>query len=622
MQKNATMQHISRRGMMIYGASTAVLSLLGLQMVNLQVFQAKDMLELAQKNRIDWKILLPKRGFIFDRQQQVIAESAVEYDLYLRSRLDDMDVPQIERLLEIISLSPQEYSLYQDMILSNVTRPLLLRRNVQRDMLIMLEFNLSRLPDYLLQQQLRRRYTWGIDLAPISGYTGRPDLNEREGKNFELLDEFRIGKSGIEQYYEHHLRGRPGRAAMEVDVRGKQLGELKREESLTGRDVHLHIHAGVQRQLMSLLRRHRSASVVVVDAHSGSVLALGSHPFYDANEMREPISNTRWNELLHDPLKPMTNKAISGLYAPGSALKPFVAMAALQAGLTGEQSYFCAGHIQLGNTQFHCWKRHGHGSITMRDAIAQSCNVWFYQVAQQLGIDRIATTLRQFGFGQTTGIDLQHEKAGLVPDSVWKRRQFNQPFYQGETVVHAIGQGFLQVTPLQLARAYAALINGGRLIEPKIFDFAKQQGSEHNDVFNQVLADLSQQPPALINANPAFDANHLALVQAALVGAVNDPRGTAWRARLTQDSDGFLMAGKTGTAQVRQITPEEREQGISQEDIAWPLRDHAIFASFAPVDQPRYVVVALVEHGISGARTAAPLVKAVYQTLSAEGLIA
>ena len=304
----------------------------------------------------------------------------------------------------------------------------------------------------------------------------------------------------------------------------------------------------------------------------------------------------------------MVNKTISGLYAPGSTFKPIVALAALRAGIHPEAQHFCSGHVTVGNARFHCWKKHGHGKMNLHQAIAESCDVWFYQVARQIGIDAIATMARELGLGVKTGLDLEGESTGLVPDKAWKRKKYDAPFYPGEVMIHGIGQGFLLATPLQLARAYGCIANGGSLLTPMLGQRLRDQdGQFHN-----------------VAAPPAYETNipkrHFQIVRNALNAVVNTRAGTAWRSRIAAEW-GFDMAGKTGTTQVRRISRAERAAGIRKENIDWHLRDHGLFVGFASVDNSRYVVAAVVEHGGSGGKSAAPIARDLFYRMAQIGMI-
>lgn len=596
---------INRRGLIMLGGTTLGLGVLATRLYQLQILDGAQYLAEAERNQTAREVLLPKRGAILDARGYRIADSVVEYDLVLLEEFQDFESHRLKEILRQLDLAPDEESALTDRMLSDHRRPLLLRRHVSPEQLARLEFHRPNLPKFAIRQQMRRQYH-NKNFTPVTGYVGRADKTDRT--RHALLEEFRIGRTGIEKQYEHLLQGESGHQFLQVDVFGRQLREKGRFESTAGNTVQLHIHGDLQNYAMQRLAEHRSAAAVVLDAHTGGIKALASHPFYDANDFKSGISDTLWRDMMHDPLKPMINKTISGLYAPGSTFKPIVALAALKAGISPETVHYCGGYINAGKARFHCWKKHGHGQMNMHQAIVESCDVWFYQTARKIGIEAIAETARELGFGIETGLDLDNEKAGLVPDTHWKRQKFNTPFYPGEVMIHGIGQGFLLATPLQLARAYACIINGGFLLTPTLAQRLKHGEQDFHDLPTHLPqpVDISRQ--------------HFTLIREALMDAVNTRSGTAWRSRIAADW-GFDMAGKTGTTQVRRISQSERREGIRKEDIAWHLRDHALFTGFAPRHDPRYVVAVLVEHGISGGKAAAPIARDLFYRMAQLGMI-
>ncbi len=598
---------INRRGLIVLGGTAVGLSVLGARLFHLQITEGRHYRTEAKRNQTDFEVLLPKRGAILDARGYKIADSIAEYDLVLLEEFNDLETARLEETLKQLNLDPETESLFTDRILSRHQRPLPMLRNISSEQLERLEFHRPKLPKFSIRQQVRRQY-YHPSYTPITGYVGRADKADRAKTPHALLEEFRVGKAGIEAQYEEALQGKVGKQSLKVDVHGKRLQEIERTNSQAGANIQLHLHGDLQKYAMQRIAEHRSATAVVLDAFSGGVVALASHPFYDANEFKKSLSQKAWKALQEDPLKPLVNKAISGLYAPGSTFKPIVALAALRAGIQPETRHFCGGHVTVGNARFHCWKKHGHGHMDMHQAIAQSCDVWFYQTARQIGIEAIAEMARTLGLGNKSGLDLDNEKAGLVPDTAWKKQKFNEPFYPGEVMIHGIGQGFLLTTPLQLARAYASIINGGILPTPAL---------GHRLQYDKENLNIQTAPARQVN----IPRSHFRIVRDALIDAVNVPSGTAWRSRIGEDW-GFDMAGKTGTTQVRRISRSERAAGIRKEDIDWHLRDHALFTGFAPVHDPRYVVAVLVEHGVSGGRSAAPIARDLFYRMAQIGMIA
>ena len=416
-----------------------------------------------------------------------------------------------------------------------------------------------------------------------------------EGDPVLALPGFRIGKNGAEKIFETALRGKAGSRQVEVNAYGRIIRELRRNEGQPGDDHILTIDMGLQEYTNARIN-HESAAAVVVDVHSGEVLALVSSPSFNPNSFTTGISQTEWNALMANPRFPLTNKAISGHYSPGSTFKMMVALAAQSGGIMNpSQEVFCPGHMDLGNRRFHCWKRSGHGTMNMNSGITQSCDVYFYEVSKRAGVDAIAKMARRFGLGERLGIELPSERKGLVPTRDWKLAVHGVPWQKGETLIIGIGQGFLLTTPLQLAIMTARIANGGIAVRPKLVRETQRVGRR--------LPDNREPFPSM-----GLSAVHLAVVQKGMSDVTNSPRGTAYRARI--EEPGMTMAGKTGSVQVKRITKAERERGVRKnEDLEWKDRDHALFVGYAPVDSPRYAVSVVVEHGGGGSKTAAPIAR-------------
>ena len=397
---------------------------------------------------------------------------------------------------------------------------------------------------------------------------------------------FKIGKSGIEKYLEKALRGESGNLKLEVNAYGRIMKEIERVDGIPGKDVQLTIDSRLQQKAFELFGEE-SGAAVLLDVHTGEILAFVSAPSFDPNMMTQGLSTEDWNALLHNERNPLTDKAISGQYSPGSTFKMIVALAALEAGvIKPETRTYCAGKMFLGNHAFHCWKKEGHGHLNVVEALQHSCDIFFYETAQKLGIEKIADMARRFGLGSKINIGLENEKAGLIPDKEWKLRRFGEPWQQGESLISGIGQGYILTTPLQLATMTARLVNGGYEIKPT---FLKVSDGEKSKIRK-------------IDVSPT----NLELIKEGMYAVVNKPGGTAWRSQF--DYHGQRMGGKTGTTQVRRITMKERREGIKKEsELPWRLRNHALFVGYAPHDNPKYAVAVLVEHGGGGSSVAAPL---------------
>jgi penicillin-binding protein 2 len=450
------------------------------------------------------------------------------------------------------------------------------------------------MPGVSIEEGKLRSYPLKDATAHMLGYVGfasEADVQKDADPLLELPG-FQIGKSGIEEQYEGVLRGVAGKAEEEVNSTGRQVRTLNRNAGVPGSDLRMTMDAELQLFVQQRLSQERSACAIVMDAYSGAVYAACSHPAYNPNVFSQGIPIALWNELLTEAAAPLTNKVIAGQYPPGSTFKLMTGLAALHAGVTSEyRKVFCSGQIKLGNAIFHCWSHGGHGSVNIVEALQQSCDCYFYQMALDTGIDRIAEMARRFGLGAQTGIDIPGERSGLMPDQAWKRKRYKEPWQQGDSMNAGIGQGYVLATPLQLATMIARIANGGIPVKP---------------FFVQRVEDKIITPPTPVNAmgiNPA----HIALLLEGASAVVNTPKGTAHGAAIKEP--GYSFGGKTGTSQVRRITMEDRRRGVKTSDWSWEEQHHALFVGFAPVGNPRYVCAVVIEHGASGAAAAAPIAR-------------
>ncbi|MDD3182888.1 MAG: penicillin-binding protein 2 [Alphaproteobacteria bacterium] len=438
-----------------------------------------------------------------------------------------------------------------------------------------------------------RTYPYTIMTSHVIGYVGPVTQAERDsGKALLAMPGFRIGKNGVEKEYDETLRGEPGELQLEMNARGRVVRELARHEPVIGKDVKLTLDIGLQQIVERRLEKEKSAAAVVMDIYTGAIYALVSHPGFDPNLFTYGISQLDWDALNNDQHVPLLNKVTDGVYAPGSTFKIVTAMAGLDSGLLRPQeTVYCPGHMDLGNHRFHCWKRGGHGAVNFVQAMAGSCDTFFYDLGKRVGIDRLQMMAKRLGLGKKTGIDFPHERSGLIPSRSWKMATRDSAWQQGETLITAIGQGYVLTSPLQLAVMMSRIVNGGFEVTPHV------RMGEHD------MAGTIPQGRSL-----DFDPAHLVLLREALSAVVNESIGTAHSARIMEP--GCSMAGKTGTAQVRRITTAERSDGImANEDLPWKERDHALFVGYGPVGAPRYACAAIVEHGGSGAHVAAPIVR-------------
>lgn len=553
----------------------------------LQVYQADRYKTLADENRISTRLLVPPRGIIFDRNGVTIASNQQNFQALIVAEQAPNVQETLDAFKKIMPLSEaEEERIKKDLKRNRSFVPIKIRDNLSWEEVSRIQLNAPDLPGIVIDEGLTRYYPFGAGMAHILGYVS--SVSDKDVKDDPLLEVpgFKIGKSGIEKYLEKALRGESGSLKLEVNAYGRIMKEIERVDGIPGKDVQLTIDSRLQQKAFELFGEE-SGAAVLLDVHTGEILAFVSAPSFDPNMMTQGLSTEDWNALLHNERNPLTDKAISGQYSPGSTFKMIVALAALEAGvIKPETRTYCAGKMFLGNHAFHCWKKEGHGHLNVVEALQHSCDIFFYETAQKLGIEKIADMARRFGLGSKINIGLENEKAGLIPDKEWKLRRFGEPWQQGESLISGIGQGYILTTPLQLATMTARLVNGGYEIKPT---FLKVSDGEKSKIRK-------------IDVSPT----NLELIKEGMYAVVNKPGGTAWRSQF--DYHGQRMGGKTGTTQVRRITMKERREGIKKEsELPWRLRNHALFVGYAPHDNPKYAVAVLVEHGGGGSSVAAPL---------------
>ena len=600
---NERSKTFTRRTLLVGGAQAALFTVLAGRMYYLQVVESDRYAMLAEDNRINLRLLPPPRGRIVDRFGVPVAVNRQNYRVVL-VREQARDVKQtLEALAQVIDLPEYDF----ERILREAERkhafvPVAVRDYLSWEELSRVEVNAPDLPGVSIEVGQTRNYPYGESMTHVLGYVSSVSEREQTGDPLLQLPGFRIGKQGAEKQYDLQLRGTAGTSHLEVNALGRVIREVRREEGKPGQDLVLTLDAGLQSFVHDRLKGERSASSVLLDVRNGDVLALASLPGYDPNIFNTGLTRETWNALVRDSLSPLTNKAIAGHYAPGSTFKMMVALAGLEAGISPEAKNFCPGFMRLGNGRFHCWKKHGHGHVNMYEGLQQSCDVFFYDLSRKVEIDRIAEMAKRFGLGAPVGIDLPGERGGAIPTRAWKRANFGEPWQGGETLVSAIGQGFVLTTPLQLAVMVARLANGGYAVRPRLTRPLAPRGeaAEPNAVEEIETAEAF---PSL-----GISEAHMRIIHTAMDLVTNSRRGTARRARIKEE--GWEMAGKTGTSQVRRITLAERAAGIiKNKDLPWRRRDHALFVAFAPVHSPRYACAVVVEHGGGGSKVAAPIVR-------------
>lgn len=603
----ATIKDVARESQLfrartlVAAGGVAVLSLvLLLRLAHLQVMEYEHFATLSEDNRVKVVPVPPTRGLIFDRNGVVLAENVAAFSLELvPEAVDDLEAT-LDELSKIVEITDADRRRFERLLHSSRRfERVPVRLRMTEEEVARFSVNRHRFPGIDVEARLGRHYPLGALTAHVVGYVGR--INEQELKRLNVA-EYRgtthVGKTGVEQAYEESLHGRVGYQHVEINAQGRVLRVLERRDPVPGDNLMLNLDVGLQQKAVEALGEERG-SVVAIDPLTGGVLAMVSLPDFDPNAFVDGIDARSYRELLRSQGRPLFNRAVNGQYPPGSTLKPFFGLAALELGLDkARQKVWCPGWFQLPGKEhrYRDWKRGGHGHVSLDEAIVQSCDVYFYELALDMGIDRMHRFMKRFGFGEDTGIDLRGESSGLNPSRDWKRASKQQPWYPGETLITGIGQGFSLATPLQLAHATATLAMRGLKLSPRVVMHRERRApasshTEENDA------------PA-VHVAPRNPANWQKVVDA-LEAVVHGERGTARRISVGAS---YRMAGKTGTAQVFSIGQEEK---YDEESIAKALRDHALFIAFAPVERPRIAVSVLVENGGSGSRTAAPVARTV-----------
>jgi len=568
----------------------------------LQIAQHDHYIQLAENNRISQVPTAPNRGLILDRNDRILAENYSAYTLEVtRAQTHDLEATLVE-VGKLIEITPGQLRRFRRLLAeSHEFETVPLKNKLTDEEVAVLAANRYRLPGIEVKARLFRNYQAGPGMAHVVGFIGR--INDRDMKRLRETQRapnyqgsVHIGKTGLEQSYEAVLHGRTGFDQMETDASGRAVRMLSRIPPVPGKDLRLYLDLGLQEVAEHAFGDYLGG-LVALDPHTGGVLALVSRPGFDPNLFVDGIDPETWKSLNESPERPMVNRALRGIYPPGSTIKPLMAMAGLELGLRRPSDTISdPGVFTLPNSrhQFRDWKRGGHGSVDLRKSIAQSCDIYYYRLAVDMGIDRMHDYLAQFGLGEKTGIDLEGESAGLLPSRDWKQRRFKQAWYPGETVIAGIGQGFHLTTPLQLAVATAMLANGGKRIEPRLVQAVRDP-----------VTRAWQTLPAATKGQLAFDPGNLQAVREGMI-AVTSPGGTASRAAAGAS---YTIAGKTGTAQVVGIKQGARYDASR---LARQHLDHALFIAYAPAENPTIVVAVMVENGEHGSSTAAPIARAVF----------
>ena len=611
---------IGRRMFIVSAAKAIVVFGIVGRLISLQINESKKYKTLSDKNRFrEWKFS-PPRGLISDFFGNEIASNKQVYQLHVIPENAENIELLFFRLKNILNLTEKDILRLRKKIKSQKPwDPVIISDNLTWSDFSKINLFLHELHGVEPVVSVARLYTEPSS-AHVIGYVSKAskkDLNTKDYLQNKIAAGTRVGKTGLENKLDSKVIGDVGYKRYEVNAYGKRIKEISIDPGKAGQNFRTTLDLEVQ-QLASKLMKDKSGSVCVMDIYRGDIVAMVSSPVFDPNKFVHGINQKDWKTLIQHRDKPLINKSVSGLYPPGSTIKTLAAISALENDIFNPKTAIhCKGWIELYGEKYHCWKKKGHGYMNMRDGIKQSCDVYFYEVARKLGIDRLAETARIFGLGEPVLEGLIEEKKGVVPDTQWKKKNIGKNWYLGETLHAGIGQGYWQTSPLQLCLMTAQIANGGYEIKPRIIlDNSEKNKFEDLDKFiseKQMFSDDSVSLYEFISQfkykNLFRNPENIKFVQDALFGATNEPGGTSYGSRLTKEE--LIYAGKTGTSQVKRFTERQRELEIKNEDLPYKDRDHALFVAFAPYKDPRYSVSVVVEHGGSGSKSAAPIAKQV-----------
>ena len=582
----------NRRTFFLFLLKLSLFTAVGWRLYNIQILDSSKYKTLSKKNQIDLEILFPVRGKIFDRNKILIANNEKVYDLYLipentksiNNTLNDLakfiDIDFAKRR-KIIELSTKVKKFEKIKIFENISWSSLEK----------IETNKYKLEGIFIAEDYLRIYPYKEVFSHLLGYINKPNEKELALPFISKMPNLDIGKQGLEKSFNSVLVGKAGQREIEVNSNGRIIREISKVDSIKGQEVSLSIDARVQEYAINLLQSHRAGSINVINIKTGEILCMASTPTYDPNQIIKKPNTEYWETILSNTLSPLTNRSIQGLYAPGSTFKMIVAIAALKYGIINSAStHSCSGKIEFGDRVYHCWKTNGHGKMDVTNAIKESCDVFFYEISKKLGIDKIAEVAEDFGLGKIFDISMSNQKKGIVPTKKWKKTTLGESWYAGETLISGIGQGFVLTNPFQLAVMTSIIASNGKIIEPSILK---------RDNIN-------------FKTNEKYS-KEINIIKKAMFKVVNENKGTAFKSRI----DDIKFAGKTGTSQVKRISLSERESDdFRKKEQEWKNRDHALFVGYIPHDNPQYAISVIIEHGGSGASTAAPIAKQIFSYIN------
>jgi len=625
-------QTINRRMFIIGAAKFIIFTGIIVRLFSLQITENKKYLTLSDKNRLrEWK-LPPIRGEFLDYFENVIAGNLKVYQLHvIPDEVEDFKYLMV-RLKEILSISNHDFK--KIIKQKNNQKPwetIIISKNLTWEQFTKVNYYLHDLTGAKPVLSVSRDYPFNESYTHVLGYVS--EASEKDILNNKTIKDthvpgLKVGKTGLEKTFEDELIGTNGIQRYEVNAYGKRISQLDHTDGLNGKTIQLTIDTEIQK-LCSELLKDMAGSISVMDIYTGEIVAMQSSPSFDANLFLFGISQDDWQLIRNNPLKPLVNKTLSGLYSPGSTFKPIVALSALENGIIDENfKVNCTGKIEMYGQTYHCWKKRGHGVVNLKSAMKQSCDTYFYEIARKLGVDRLKETSTKFGLGEKVlNETFNNEKKGLVPDTKWKKNNLGKGWVIGETLITGIGQGYTQTTPLQLCLMTAQLANGGFKIYPKItveenektFEDIKLlmgKNSENLNVKNyglkeasEILGFMNKEKHEKLFEDP----KNIKLVREAMFASTNEVRGTSYSSRIEDPK--YQFAGKTGTSQVKRITKADRELDLKTLDIPYNERDHALYIAFGPYKNPRYALSVIIEHGGSGSSAAAPIAKKLFKLI-------
>ncbi len=585
-KKNKT-NSFNRRLFLVISIKIISFSFLLERLFNLQVRQSEKYKKLAENNRISLSFILPSRGLIYDRNRNILADNIEQYQLIFKYDNSLNKADALRKLLRIVSLDENKKKklikkIYDDKKNSN---EVLIKNNLSWNEVARISSNITELRGVFIEMRLVRVY-YELAASHLIGYVGKPD--RYTNPKLSKVEGTFVGKLGIEHAFDKELQGKFGIKKEEVNAHGRVVNEISRVNGLSGKDINLTISKNLQKFCHNRLGNN-SGSIVTLDLKTGDILSLVSKPSFDSNDFINTMSNNKWEEIKNNINKPLFNRASDGIYPPGSIFKLIVVMAASEINeFNPDRKYFCNGGYKFGNRIFHCWREEGHGWVNCKDALAMSCDCYFYDLSLKVGIDRISEIAKDFGLGKKYLDDIYSTTEGLIPTKNWKKKMYGRSWTKSDTIVAGIGQGFALASPIQLAVMIARIATDGIAIEPNIIKNKTKVIKE----FSQITR---------------IDKEVYKLVKAGMYDAVNNPIGTAFSSRLISEK---LMSGKTATSQVRRISMKEREEGvIKNEKLPLEQRDHALFVGYYPHTKPKFAFSIVVEHGGSGSKSAAPIAK-------------